>query len=86
LQKAIGKLAVTIWDRSVFPPKAWKAEDGDLVPVRDEVILQCSICLRFFESDPLKKTEFCSPGCRIRFAENRARVNDVDVKNASDDQ
>ena len=64
---------MTIWDRSVSPPKAWKVEDGDFVPLGEEDILKCSVCLELFESDPITKSEFCSPGCRIRLAENKAK-------------
>lgn len=65
---------MTVWDNNAVPPKAWKVEEGDWVPVREEDLSCCPLCARTFESKQFPLPRFCSPGCGLKHAEMNASI------------
>lgn len=61
------------WDKTKNPPEAWYVEDGDWVPVDPQLIKECKGCKDWFVEDILKKSDFCSPGCRLKSFEKTIR-------------
>lgn len=57
------------WDYSTNPPKAWRVEDGDYVPVNPLEIEKCLVCQKWFITDPISVRKTCSPGCSLKLAE-----------------
>jgi hypothetical protein len=58
------------WDKTKNPPEAWFIEDGNWVPVDPKLIKQCKGCDNWLIEDPLKSSDFCNPGCRLKSFEN----------------
>jgi hypothetical protein len=63
------------WDYSKNPPNAWYVEDGDWVPVDTKLIRKCCGCENWFIEDPLKRSDYCSTGCKLKTIENKLKVN-----------
>jgi hypothetical protein len=61
------------WDCSKNPPEAWYVEDGDWVQVDPKIIKKCCGCEKWLIQDPLKLSEYCSTGCKLKNIENNIK-------------
>lgn len=57
------------WDYSTTPPRAWKIEDGECVPVDPRDVFHCPVCDKWFVKHSVENVSVCSPGCALKLGE-----------------